>query len=66
MVKKRKFQLHRNEKTVEGEKMGIIGVYSPVEKSPLKAVNIWIYRNLFLDKANFCDAWKISYWSIFN
>ncbi|MBS4211848.1 MULTISPECIES: RIP metalloprotease RseP [Neobacillus] len=27
-----------NEKTVEGKKMGIIGVYSPVEKSPVQAV----------------------------
>ena len=54
------------EKTVEGEKIGLIGVYSPVEKSPVQAINYWIYRNLFLDKANFCHAWKIGYWSIFN
>ena len=42
------------EKKVEGEKIGLIGVYSPVEKSPVQAVKSGFHRDLFLDKANFC------------
>lgn len=34
----KEIQVTPNEKTVEGQKMGIIGVYSPVEKSPVQAV----------------------------
>lgn len=36
--KEREIPVTPLEKTVEGKKMGIIGVYSPVEKSPVQAV----------------------------
>lgn len=35
------------EQTVEGKKMGIIGVYSPVEKSPVKAVSSGFQQTYF-------------------
>jgi regulator of sigma E protease len=37
--KEKDIQVTPVEKTVDGNKMGIIGVYSPVEKSPLQAVS---------------------------
>jgi regulator of sigma E protease len=41
------------EKTVEGKKMGIIGVYSPVEKSPVQAVKSGFTETYFWTKQIF-------------
>lgn len=41
------------EKKVDGEKMGIIGVYSPVEKSPLQAVSSGAKETVFWTKQIF-------------
>ncbi len=38
--KEQEIQVIPQEKKVDGKKMGIIGVYSPVEKSPLQAITI--------------------------
>jgi regulator of sigma E protease len=41
------------EKKVDGEKMGIIGVYSPVEKSPLQAISSGATETVFWTKQIF-------------
>ncbi len=47
------------EKTVEGEKMGIIGVYSPVEKSPVLAVKSGFTETYFWTKQIFVSVGKL-------
>lgn len=41
------------EQTVEGDKIGIIGVYSPIEKSPLKAISTGFTETYFWTKQIF-------------
>jgi regulator of sigma E protease len=41
------------EQTVEGDKIGIIGVYSPIEKSPLKAITTGFTETYFWTKQIF-------------
>lgn len=47
------------EKTVEGKKMGIIGVYSPVEKSPVQAVKSGFTETYFWTKQIFVMLGKL-------
>lgn len=47
------------EKTVEGNKMGIIGVYSPVEKSPVQAVKSGFTETYFWTKQIFVMLGKL-------
>jgi regulator of sigma E protease len=47
------------EKKVEGEKIGIIGVYSPVEKSPVKAVTAGFIETVFWTKQIFVMLGKL-------
>ena len=46
-------------KDTEGKQYGVIGVYSPTEKSPGKADLLRCNRNLFLDKGNFFALGKL-------
>ncbi|HJV16309.1 MAG TPA: RIP metalloprotease RseP [Bacillales bacterium] len=47
------------EKKVEGEKIGIIGVYSPVEKSPVKAFTAGFTETVFWTKQIFVMVGKL-------
>jgi regulator of sigma E protease len=47
------------EKKVEGEKIGIIGVYSPVVKSPLKAISAGFSETVFWTKQIFVMLEKL-------
>ncbi|WP_312469325.1 RIP metalloprotease RseP [Neobacillus sp.] len=47
------------EKTVDGKKMGIIGVYSPVEKSPIQAVKSGFTEIYFWTKQIFVMVGKL-------
>jgi regulator of sigma E protease len=47
------------EKTVDGKKMGIIGVYSPVEKSPIQAVKSGFTETYFWTKQIFVMVGKL-------
>jgi regulator of sigma E protease len=47
------------EKTVEGKKIGLIGVYSPVEKSPLQAVKSGFTETYFWTKQIFVMVGKL-------
>jgi regulator of sigma E protease len=47
------------EKTVEGKKMGIIGVYSPVEKSPVQAITIGAKETYYWTKQIFVMLGKL-------
>jgi regulator of sigma E protease len=64
------FSIHRNqkdldiivtpiEKTVEGKKIGLIGVYSPVEKSPILAVKAGFTETYFWTKQIFVMVGKL-------
>jgi regulator of sigma E protease len=46
-------------KEVEGEKIGLIGVYSPVEKSPIKAVSYGVQETFFWTKEIFTMVGKL-------
>ncbi|MEH6955872.1 RIP metalloprotease RseP [Neobacillus drentensis] len=47
------------EKTVEGKKIGLIGVYSPVEKSPIQAVKSGFTETYFWTKQIFVMVGKL-------
>ncbi|MDQ0198595.1 RIP metalloprotease RseP [Neobacillus ginsengisoli] len=47
------------EKTVDGKKMGIIGVYSPVEKSPVQAISSGFTETYFWTKQIFVMLGKL-------
>ncbi len=47
------------EKSIEGTKTGIIGVYSPVEKSPLKAISSGFQQTYFWTKQIFVMLGKL-------
>jgi regulator of sigma E protease len=47
------------EKEVDGEKIGLIGVYSPVEKSPLKAISYGFEETYFWTKEIFFMLGKL-------
>jgi len=57
--KENEIQVTPQEKTVEGEKMGIIGVYSPVEKSPVQAVKSGFTETYFWTKQIFVMLGKL-------
>jgi regulator of sigma E protease len=46
-------------KSVEGEKIGLIGVYSPVEKSPLKSITYGVKETYFWTKEIFSMLGKL-------
>lgn len=46
-------------KSVEGEKIGLIGVYSPVEKSPLKSISYGVKETYFWTKEIFSMLGKL-------
>jgi regulator of sigma E protease len=46
-------------KAVEGEKIGLIGVYSPVEKSPLKSITYGVKETYFWTKEIFSMLGKL-------
>ncbi len=64
--KEKDIQVIPAEKTVDGEKIGIIGVYSPVEKSPIQAVKSGFTETYFWTTANFYFTWQINHRTIFN
>ncbi|MBT2700026.1 RIP metalloprotease RseP [Bacillus sp. ISL-40] len=47
------------EKTVEGKKIGLIGVYSPVEKSPIQAIKAGFTETYFWTKQIFVMVGKL-------
>ncbi|MGG3466668.1 RIP metalloprotease RseP [Neobacillus pocheonensis] len=57
--KEKEIQVTPQEKTVEGKKMGLIGVYSPVEKSPIKAVTTGAKETYFWTKQIFVMVGKL-------
>ncbi len=57
--KESEIQVTPQEKTVEGSKMGIIGVYSPVEKSPIQAIKSGFTETYFWTKQIFVMLGKL-------
>ncbi|WP_223588507.1 RIP metalloprotease RseP [Neobacillus bataviensis] len=57
--KEKEIQVTPLEKTVEGKKMGLIGVYSPFEKSPVKAVTAGAKETYFWTKQIFVMVGKL-------
>lgn len=57
--KEKEIQVTPIEKTVDGKKMGIIGVYSPVEKSPIQAVKSGFTETYFWTKQIFVMLGKL-------
>jgi regulator of sigma E protease len=55
----KEIQVTPAEKTVDGKKMGIIGVYSPVEKSPVQAVKSGFTETYFWTKQIFTMVGKL-------
>ena len=65
------FNVERNGETLEilvtpqvnkledGQTIGLIGVYSPTEKSPLKAIQYGATETYFWTKADFCCSGKL-------
>jgi regulator of sigma E protease len=51
--KEQEISVTPKEQTVEGEKIGLIGVYSPIEKSPLKAITAGFTETYFWTKQIF-------------
>ena len=66
MGRKLKLLVTPIERTVEGKKMGMIGVYSPVEKSPLQAINTGFKETYYWTKQIFVMLGKLVTGAIFH
>ncbi|MGJ7910688.1 RIP metalloprotease RseP [Neobacillus sp. LXY-1] len=57
--KEKEIQVTPQEKVVEGKKIGLIGVYSPVEKSPIQAITTGAKETYFWTKQIFVMLGKL-------